>query len=271
MIKCIIFLLTLFESGSYNQDQARPVGNEMFVEHESGTRSDAGLWAELLDPEEMPDASMLALEQAREPKGSPIGGQFKSKGETPMPTGAGGLIETNVRAFDGRQTGGPKLSKLEVDKLGEDIAVRFLKDKGLLDARSLNTKGNNFALDLVAGQNVYELKSGATTNSSGAQQWRVTLGQPGPTEAKALAKMSAKKKATYNEKKMVAAMDRKAQAVDTVSTALKLKRPVQASTLAVIVNPVTRTADVYQFPGFHRRIGWRSPETAKGYRGSFRY
>jgi hypothetical protein len=44
-----------------------------------------------------------------------------------------------------------------------------------------------------------------------------------------------------------------------------------AVAIATIVNPDTRTVDVYRYSGFHLRIGWRSELARKSYVGSYQY
>jgi hypothetical protein len=46
-------------------------------------------------------------------------------------------------------------------------------------------------------------------------------------------------------------------------------RTMKGVTMATIINPDTRTADVYRFNGFHLRIAWANAE--KGYVGSYKY
>jgi len=51
----------------------------------------------------------------------------------------------------------------------------------------------------------------------------------------------------------------------------QLGRPVKPVTVGVILNPDTKTADVFRFNGFHARIGWNSPQAQKAYVGSYKY
>ncbi len=41
--------------------------------------------------------------------------------------------------------------------------------------------------------------------------------------------------------------------------------------MTVILDHDRKTADVYEFDGFHPRIGWNSAEAKAGYRGSYTY
>jgi hypothetical protein len=185
--------------------------------------------------------------------------------------GQGGGPETN-RAFKGQQVATKtKLSKLETGALGEKIVADFAKERGLKDVQSLNIKGNNFPIDLISpsGRIAFEVKSGLVSNGRSAQQWRATIGQPGPSEAKWLSTASDKQKAAWNEEKSKAILDRKNQELRGLSKELGTK--LDAKTVGVIINPDSKTADIHVFNGFHSRIGWNTPEAKKGYVGTVKY
>lgn len=160
-------------------------------------------------------------------------------------------------------------SKLEVGKIGEHIVTQYLKDQGFADARSLNVNVNNFPVDLVQDHQAIEVKAGLVSNGKSAQQWRATIGQPGPKEAKWLARVSDRTKAKWNEKKQQAILDRKQAALKQLSK--EYGRTVKGSTMTVILNPDKKTADLYRFPGFHLRIAWNSDQAKAGYVGTFKY
>jgi hypothetical protein len=160
-------------------------------------------------------------------------------------------------------------SKLEVGKLGEQIVTQYLKDQGFTDARSLNVNVNNFPVDLVQDHQAIEVKAGLVSNGKSAQQWRATIGQPGPKEAKWLARASDRAKAAWNEKKQQAILDRKQAVLKQLSK--DLGRTVKGSTMTVILNPDKKTADLYRFSGFHLRIAWNSDQAKSGYVGTFKY
>jgi hypothetical protein len=48
-------------------------------------------------------------------------------------------------------------------------------------------------------------------------------------------------------------------------------KQVHGRTVALIVNPDKKVADVFVFKGFHHRIAWNSPQAKAGYAGSYRY
>lgn len=177
---------------------------------------------------------------------------------------------SKTKAFDGevKQTKNT-LSRLEAGALGEKLVTAYLQHGGLKDARTLNIKVNNFPIDLVADHGVIEVKTGQVSNSKSAQQWRATIGQPGKKETEWLKKATPEQKRAHNEKKAQAILERKQQALADLSQVAGKK--IKAYTYGVIINPDTKRADLYRFNGFHLRIGWNTPQAAKGYLGSVSY
>ena len=174
------------------------------------------------------------------------------------------------RAFEGKQVAVKnKLGKQAAGKLGEDIIVAHLKEIGMADARAMNLDRNNFPIDLIQDHEVIEGKTGQAGNSAGAQQWRLTIGEPGKAEKAAIAKMTSDQKAAWHAKKQAAIHDRKAKVLEELSA--KLGHTVKASTITVILNPDTKTADIYKFDGWHDRIGWNSDQAKDGYVRSVTY
>jgi hypothetical protein len=219
---------------------------------------DRALFAELLEPDEMPDE----LRAAGDLPGHEFhGNQWTTRG------GGGSLKSTSRRAMEAPT--GERPSKLETGRLGEELAVRFLQDQGFKDARTLNVERNNFPVDLVEDHRVYEVKAGLASNGLQAQQWRATIGQPGPKEAAWLARVSERTKAAHNERKMQAILERKHAAVREVGQ--RLGRLVKGATMGLIINPATKTVDVHVMEGFHLRVGWSSAQAKESYRGSYKY
>jgi hypothetical protein len=162
-----------------------------------------------------------------------------------------------------------KIGKQDAGKLGEQIVVSWLKSKGMTDARPMNLDQNNFPIDLIQDHETIEVKTGQASNSKGAQQWRLTIGEPGKAEKEWLAKASPEEKAKWNAEKQRKIHERKKKVLEAVSKIVGTT--VKASTMTVILNPDTRTADVFKFEGWHDRISWTSPETQKAYQGTYRY
>lgn len=195
----------------------------------------------------------------RRAKGTREGGQFAPK-----------LSASGERAWDGEQRKlRTRLSKLETGQVGELVAIEFLRKHGLPDARAMNLDRNNYPIDLLGDHRAIEVKAGLASNGRSAQQWRATIGQPGPAEQRWLRTASAAKKAAWNERKQREIIKRKERAAREVSR--RTGRNVRGMTVAVILDPDRRIADVYRFDGFHSRIAWSSEQARKGYVGSYRY
>lgn len=179
------------------------------------------------------------------------------------------LKKSKQRAFEGKPVEATKISKQLAGAIGEEIVIQHLKANGFKDARHLNTEKNNEALDLIQDHESIEVKTGQASNGAGAQQWRLTIGEPSKEEKAKLAAMNDAEKAAANELKQRMIHERKKRKLAALEK--ELGRPVKARTITVILNPDTRTADLYSFDGWHDRIGWNSPEAQAGYMGSVTY
>lgn len=155
------------------------------------------------------------------------------------------------------------VSKQELGKIGENLVLR------LTGAKRMNGEWNNFPIDLVKGDTVYEVKAGLASNSPDAQKWRLTIGEPGKKEKAWLAKASDNEKEKWNDRKNKMILERKQKVMTELEK--KIGRQVKAKTIAFIVNPDRKVADVYEFDGFHPVIRWRSPQAAAGYRRTVKY
>jgi hypothetical protein len=186
-------------------------------------------------------------------------------------SGVGKLTPTKTRAYTGQQVATKtQLTKQETGAIGEAVITNYMKQfGGLPDARPLNMKESNFPVDMIGDHELIEIKTGLVSNSSSAQKWRATIGQPGKAEAAWLAKAKPEEKAAWNQKKMQAIMDRKMAVLKEYQQ--KYGNKVQGKTVTAIINPDTRTADLFQYNGFHLNIRWNSDETKKSYVGSYSY
>jgi len=181
-----------------------------------------------------------------------------------------GIAPTKQRAFTGKQVATKiTLSKQQAGALGEKIVVANLHAAGFKDAAPLNSKKSNFPVDAVHDHKVIEIKTGLVSNGKSAQQWRATIGQPGKKESVWLKKASPTAKAEWNQKKSEKILERKKAAVASISKEMGLR--AKGETVAVIINPDKRIADIYRFSGFHLRIAWNAPATASAYVGSVSY
>lgn len=184
--------------------------------------------------------------------------------------GVGKLKKSKERAFSGESVETKtKLSKQEAGAIGEQVVIEHLKAQGLKDARALNTRQANFPVDLVQNHDAIEVKTGLVSNGESAQQWRATIGQPGKKETEWLRKASPEAKKKHNLKKQQAILDRKQAALKEISK--EVGRKVKGKTMTTIINPDTRTVDVYEFDGFHLRIPWNSPQAKSAYVTSYKY
>jgi ADP-ribose pyrophosphatase YjhB (NUDIX family) len=156
-----------------------------------------------------------------------------------------------------------KLSKQETGKLGEQIAIGYLQSLGSKDATLVNTSQSNFPIDAVHDHEAVEIKTGLVSNSTRAQQWRLTIGEPGEQEQKWLKGAAAEDKAKWNASKETAIFQRKDAAMKSIEkeTGVKLK----ARTITMIIDPDRKTADIHSFSGFHERIGWNSDQAKSGF------
>jgi hypothetical protein len=180
------------------------------------------------------------------------------------------LKPTKQRAFSGQFTPLKNpINKQAAGKIGEQILVSYLRGAGRKDARPMNTRTNNFPIDLIEDHEVIEAKTGQSGNSTAAQQWRLTIGEPGVKEKAALAKMSDSAKAKWNAKKQAKIHERKEAIVQKLEA--ETGKPIKRTTMTVILNPDTKTADIYKFDGWHDRVGWNSDEAKAGYIASVKY
>lgn len=213
--------------------------------------------------------------QPRHPKGSGQGGEFAPKNAGAL--GGGGKIiksiplkPTKQRAFNGDVVETKtKLTKGETGALAEQAVTSYLRQQGFKDADTLNVGRNNFPVDLVHDHRVIEVKAGLVSNAKDGQKWRSTIGQPGKAETAWLKKATPEEKLAWNNQKRAAILDRKQTVVNEFSK--RTGNKIKGQTMTTIINPDTRTVDIYQFDGFHSSIRWGSPEAARAYVGSYRY
>jgi hypothetical protein len=181
------------------------------------------------------------------------------------------IKKSETRAFHGKQIPTKaKLSKLETGVIGEGIVKAYMKHHlGHQDSHHLNLKDNNFPVDLMGDHMLVEVKSGLVSNQSGAHHWRATLGMPGKEESKWLSTASSEEKSAWNKTKSQEVINRKHKVLEDVTKELGVK--VHPKTITTIINPDTKTADLYHFDNFHHRISWKGDHADKGFIGSFSY
>jgi len=177
---------------------------------------------------------------------------------------------SGAKPFDGTPIPTSFLSKQDRGKIGENVIVGYLRQhEGMADARHANTKKNNFAVDIAYDHMLVEGKAGGIGNTKKAQQWRLTIGEPGKKEKAALAGMTAEQKRVHNARKEQAIIERKAKAKADAEKILGHK--VKPRTMSIILDHDRRIAHLYSFDGYHPRIDWTSDQAKKGFVGAFRY
>jgi hypothetical protein len=181
---------------------------------------------------------------------------------------------TKMPAGERAYTGKPvatkvRLGTVSAGELGEAIITQYLKQEmGIRDAEPANPHVTNYPVDIKGDHMLIEAKTGQVSNSTGAQKWRATIGKPGIEETAWLAKAKPEVKAAWNQQKLQAIMDRKAAVLKEFK---KQWGQAKGVTVTTIINPDTRTADIYRYDGFHLHIRWNNDAAKKAYVGSYKY
>lgn len=203
--------------------------------------------------------------QPRHPAGSSQGGEWRGA------AGANITLESSdERAYTGQQISTTEaLTKQETGAIGEAAAINYLKRQGLLDARPLNMAQNNFPIDVIEDHELIEVKTGLVSNGQSAQHWRATIGQPGKAEREWLKTASSDEKAAWNAAKSSKILSRKNAVLEQYTRRTGIA--ARGKTIGTIIDPDRKIVDVYEFDGFHLRIGWNSTAAKNAYKGSFSY
>ncbi len=198
--------------------------------------------------------SFEETDHPRNPKGSERGGEFAPKDKN--------------RVWTGSQVDGvTKVSKLEAGSRGEKIAAKVLSQEFDAEFTTLNVGVSNAPLDLAGDHMAAEVKTGLATNSSTAQRWRATIGQPGKHESALLKKMSTEEKFNWNQRKSQLILKRKSEFLKKLSK--EAGRKMKPMTVGVILSPDGKRGDVFFIPGFHLSLMWSQYATEQYYVGTF--
>lgn len=162
------------------------------------------------------------------------------------------------------------LTKQETGRVGEAVALAWLKSQGFADARPMNSAATNFPIDLIEDHAPTEVKAGLASNGRGAQQWRLTFSKETAAEKSAYEKMTPAERERWNAEKQKRIHERKRRVIADLQKR-NPRTPIKPRTITVVLNPDTRTADVFVFDGFHDRIDWQSAAAKSAYRGSVTY
>lgn len=147
-----------------------------------------------------------------------------------------------------------KLTKQETGRVGEAVMLAWLRTvPEMSDAKSLNAGRDNGALDSVADSAAVEMATGLASNAKRSQQWRITFGLTGKAKKQYEALDKAGKTA-FNANMRNASVDRKLKKLKELSK--ELGREIKPVTVTCVLNPDTRTADIFRTEGFQKRIGW---------------
>jgi hypothetical protein len=202
-----------------------------------------------------------------------------SAGESKMADQAREIVKTikpsKVRAFTGEAAGGKIDSRL-AGAIGEEILIQHLKGLGYTDAKQtsefLKTPVNNLPIDLIHDHRLIEAKAGQASNPDGVWALKYDGKFTQAQEAK-FAKMTPEKvkvaKKRINAAKVEGIHARKAAFIERMNKELGFVE--KAGMMCVLVNPDTKTADLYEFDGFHDRIPFKSEQAQQAYVGSVKY
>jgi hypothetical protein len=161
------------------------------------------------------------------------------------------------------------LTKQETGRVGEAVILAYLHDQGFKDARPMNAGATNFPIDMIEDHRPTEIKAGLASNGKDAQKWRLTFSKESAKEKELYEKMTPEERADWNHHKQKRIRQRKEKALKEIEA--KTGKKAKPRTMTVIINPETKTADVYEFDGWHDIIRWNSPEAKAAYKGSVTY
>lgn len=162
-----------------------------------------------------------------------------------------------------------QLSKQETGRVVEAGIRAYLRDiEGITDTVGLNSGKPNESIDLFGDSMAPEVKGGLCSNSKGAQQWRITFSMElGAKEQAEYDAMKPEQQKAWREKKQRACLDRKLALLKKLSK--ERGKKINPVTFTGILNPDTKTIDIYRTDGYHQRIDWNDPKAK--YMGSVEY
>ena len=194
-------------------------------------------------------------------------------------TGGGGkeiaqdykLVPVSARVFQGKTVPvKSKPTKEETGKIAEAVTLAYVKQVlGHKDAKSYSLKKGEKSTDMIGDHLLVEAKGGLVSNGYKAQRWRSSQGGPGLKEKEWRKTADPKEKRALDKKRQRAIMKRKLDMVKQKSKEFGAK--IEGRTITSIINPDTKTADVYEFPGFHEAIYWNGDMAKAAYKGTYRY
>ncbi len=181
------------------------------------------------------------------------------------------VTKTKERAFSGEPAQlATTLTKQETGRVGEAVSLAYLKTVlGRKDARPMNSSKTNFPVDALEDHAPTEIKAGLASNTRGAQQWRLTFSKESKKEKMLYESMTPEEKKAWNAEKQARIHARKQAVIRQLEKETGEK--ITPRTMTCIINPDTKTADIFIFDGLHDRIDWQSDMAKRAYHGSVRY
>ena len=162
-----------------------------------------------------------------------------------------------------------KISKYDTGKLGERLAASYMKKVFKLRTRTLNVKMSNSPIDLKAGKFLIEAKGGLISNKKGSRYWQANDGEMGELQKQQVREMTPEKRKAWYDVRKEGIIPRKYRLLAAMTRRDGIK--YQPRTITTIINPDTKTFDVYVFKGYHRYVGWDSPLAIESFAGTFKY
>jgi hypothetical protein len=210
-----------------------------------------------------------------QPRGASIRGRSSAKPEKIKPGREDEVVTRLVSYDDGTAFDGVPVpsreswSKQKTGRVAENVVRQYLRQIEGVDAVAANAALPNYPVDAMFGGNtVVEIKGGLASNLPKSQQWRLTIGGSSDDAAnKRIAALPPAEKRAANRQRQQDILDRKKRAMQDLSR--KTGKKVSARTMTAVIDPDTRTADVYSFDGLHQRIDWTSDFAKAHYLGTF--
>jgi hypothetical protein len=205
------------------------------------------------------------------PYHDPRTGEFthSSKGE-----GLVKLTKVKQRVYQGKPVElKTKYNNDDTGRIAASIAMSYAKDHLKLKNPYLLTQHKGYkAFDMVAGNHAVEIKGGLVSNKDA--KWKSGKGGLWPAEKERRRKIMAT--GTLAEKRAIARMDAKLEENIVPRKLEQMKRMgaemgrrLYPHTIGTIINPDTKTADVFHIPTFEKITRWK--QIGKHYKGTFRY
>lgn len=188
-------------------------------------------------------------------------------------------IVKRIRPVKTRATSSPQTTKLDsrlAGAIGEEVIIQYLKSLGFKDAGQtsefLESNRNNLAFDLIHDHRLTEAKAGQCDNPDGV--WALKYdGRYTKEQEASFAKMSPEEvkaaKKEINRQKVAAIHERKKAFIKEMNKRLGYK--VKAGMMTCLINPDTKTVDLFRFDDIYDRIPFKSQMAQAAYIGSFRY